>query len=93
MAQGQGIIPPNRGPHLFSPLTPGSDRTSPTPSAGKIGGNPSAGEFRREKQAGKVHAGPARASVLAILRAFLDGFFTAEIVAAWSVEDGVRKCG
>ena len=26
-------FPPKRGPHLYSPLTPGSDRTSPTPSA------------------------------------------------------------
>ena len=29
------IIPPKRDPQLFSPLTPGSDRTSPTTSAGK----------------------------------------------------------
>ena len=37
------IFPPKSGPHPFSPLTSGSDRTSPTPSAENIGVN-----FRRE---------------------------------------------
>ena len=32
---GPRNYPPKSGPHLFSPLNPGSDRTSHTPSAGK----------------------------------------------------------
>ena len=54
-----------------------------------MGGNPSAGENRREKQAGKVRAGPARAFVAAICVPPWMACAT-EIVAAWSVEDGVR---
>ena len=56
-----------------------------------MGGNPSAGENRREKQAGKVRAGPARAFVAAILRASLDGFCRGDCRRV--VRGGRRSCG
>ena len=64
LAQVQGIIPPKSGPHLFSPLTPGSDRTSPTPSAEKIGG--------KSRTPSEI--------LLASLLAFSDGFRRGKVV-------------
>ena len=52
-----------------------------------MGGNPSAGENRREKQAGDVLPGPRRSLCCSNPASFTR---PAEIVAAWSVEYGVR---
>ena len=50
------IIPPKRGPHPFSPLTPGSDRPSPIPCAGKLSGNLSAEGHKAGEKGGKTCA-------------------------------------
>ena len=52
-----------------------------------MGGNPSAGENRWEKQAGDVLPGPRKSLCCSNPASFTR---PAEIVAAWSVEDGVR---
>ena len=52
-----------------------------------MGGNPSAGENRREKQVGDVLPGPRKSLCCSNPASFTR---PAEIVATWSVEDGVR---
>ena len=53
-----------------------------------MGGNPSAGENRREKSVQALQEPLLQQSCLLPWMAF-----AAEIVAAWSVEDGVRSAG
>ena len=55
-----------------------------------MGGNPSAGENRREKQVGDVLPGPRKSLCCSNPASFTR---PAEIVAAWSVEDGVSRAG
>ena len=71
---GPGHYSPKKRPPPFLTFDPRLGSHFPPTERGEIRRESEPGENRREKQAGKVRAGSARAFVLAILRAFLDGF-------------------